>query len=331
MSKFTLGWVVSAAVALSACGGGGGGASNNVPATAVSYQSVASEGELVSYFVDTTAMTYSYEVLDSAYGKTGAIGSGRLTRNSDGSYTPSGFTGKIVVVQSGLLLGSIYEDLNGDGAPEVVPIIGMSNPVNSLAEAVGVYNFISRQCGLSCTNYYGTVRINSDGTWTSCVGADLSATSYTCQSSVSGGVTTVSAGRATLTFNGSNAGSMLIFKDASTGQKAILLDLNGRTGLGKGAIFAASQSLPTSADGDWAYLHTNGTRGTVTVSGTAFTDSGRLRDGTSYGPSSGSFTRDQPWKGFVTTGTGSVLITAGSGLYAGYFGPTSSMSIGVKK
>lgn len=316
---------------ITACGGGGGGSANTGSTTAISYQAVASEGELVSYSVDTTAMTYSYEILESAYGKKGATGSGQLTRNSDGTYTPSGFNGKVAVLQSGLLLGAIYEDLNNDGVRDVVPVIGMSNPVNSLAEAVGVYNFISRQCGTRCTNYYGTAKVNSDGTWTSCVGANLSAPSYTCQASAGGGVTSMNAGRATLTLNGISAGSMLIFKDPSTSQKAILLDLNGRTGLGKGAIFGASQSLPASADGDWTYLHTNATRGTVTVAGNTYTDSGRLSNGSTYGPSRGSFTRDQPWSGFVTTEDGAIFMTAGSGLYAGYFGSNNSMSVGVKK
>lgn len=324
-------WAVSVALGLCACGGGGGGTATGLPSSAITYQAVASEGELLSYSVDTSAMTYSYEILESAYNKAGAKGSGQLTRNSDGSYTPSGFNGKVVVLQSGLLLGAIYEDLNNDGVREVVPLIGMSNPINSLAEAVGVYNFISRQCAVSCTNYYGTIKVNSDGTWQSCVGANLSAPTYTCQNSVSGGVTAMSSGRATLTLGGSAAGSLLIFKDPTTGQKAILLDLNGRTALGKGAIYASSQTLPPSADGEWTYLHTNGTRGAVTVTGNSFTDSGRYSNGTAYGPLPGSFTRDQPWSGFVTTGSGAIIMTAGSGLYAGYFGANNSMSVGVKK
>jgi hypothetical protein len=331
MSTAKIFLVSSVVSTLVACGGGGGSALNGNPTSAVSYQAVATEGELVSYSVDTTALTYSYEVLESAYGKTGATGNGQLTRNADGTYTPSGFNGKVAVLQSGLLLGAIYEDLNNDGTREVVPIIGMSNPVNSLAEAVGTYNFISRQCGISCTNYYGTVKVNSDGTWNSCVGANLAATTYTCNASASGGVTSMASGRATLTLNGVAGGSMLIFKDPTTGQKAVLLDLNGRTGLGKGAIFAADQSLPSSADGDWTYLHTNGTRGAVTVSGNTFTDTGRFSNGTSFGPSPGSFTVNLPWSGFITTSTGAIIMPTGSGLYAAYFGANNTLSVGVKK
>jgi hypothetical protein len=124
---------------------------------------------------------------------------------------------------------------------------------------------------------------------------------------------------------------MLVFKDPA-GQKVILLDLNGGSGLGKGAVFAATQQLPASANGNWSYIHTNGTRGTVTVSsGTSFTDSGVYGDGSTYSSLPGSFTRDMPWAGFIQTNIGSVIMPAGSGLYAGYFGANSSMSVGVKK
>ena len=316
---------------LIACGGGGGNSGTASTSSGTTFQAVASEGELVTYTVDTQALTYSYQIIESAYGKTGATGSGQLTRNTDGTYKPSGFNGKVAVLDSGLLLGAIYEDLNSDGTKEIIPIIGMSNPVTSLAEAADTYNFISRQCGTSCTNYYGTVKVNSDGTWTSCVGANLAATNYSCQDSASGAVTGISSGRATLTLNGAAGGSILIFRDPTTNQKAVLLDLNGKTGLGKGAIFAASQSLPSSADGNWTYLHTNGTNGVVTVNGTTFTDSGKFSNGATYGPFPGSFTLNAPWNGFITTASGAIIMPTGSGLYAGYFGPSSSMSIGVKK
>ena len=316
---------------LSACGGGGGsGSPLGSVATPITFQSVATEGELVSYTVDTASLTYSYNIVESAYGKTGATGSGQLTRNLDGTYTPSGFSGKIAVLESGLLLGAIFEDLNNDGTKEVIPVIGISNPVNSSADAAGTYNFISRQCGVGCTNFFGTFKINTDGTWQSCVGANLAVPGFTCQSTMSGGTTNLSAGRATLTFNGTNAGSILVFKDASSNQKVALVDLNGATTLGKGAIFGASQSLPATADGSWSYLHTDGRSGAVNVTGTSYTDAGKTASGVSYG-SSGSLTLNQPWNGLVTTSGGAVILPAGSGFYAGYFGPNTSISVGLKK
>jgi hypothetical protein len=330
MQALTLALITAVTFILAACGGDGtnpaSGGSN-----ATTFQSVASAGELVSYSVDTTALTYSYEIIESAYGKTGVTGSGQLTRNSDGTYTPSEFSGKIAILDSGLLLGAIHEDLNNDGSREVVPVIGVTNPVTTLVEAAGIYNFVSRQCGgASCYNYYGTVKVNTDGSWTSCVAANLAASNYSCQGSASGSVTNLTSGRGTLIYNGVAAGSMLIFKDATNGQKVVLLDLNGATSMGKGAIFAATQSLPASADGPWSYVHTNGTVGSVNVTGTNFTDAGRTGNGIPYS-GTGSFTRDVPWTGFIQTTSGAKIITAGSGLYAAYFYQTGSMSIGVKK
>jgi hypothetical protein len=317
-------------LALVSCGGGGSGTSTQSSAT--TYQSVATEGELVSYQVDTTNLTYSYEIIESAYGKTGVTGSGTLTRNADGTYTPSAFAGKIVVLESGLLLGAIYEDLNGDNTDEVIPVMGVANPVNTFTGAAGTYNFISRQCGTNnCENYYGTFSLADDGRWTSCLGANLSAANFTCQNSVTGETSGTANGVAAISVNGTTAGSLIIFRDPTTGQKVILLDLNGQTGLGQGAIYASTQQLPSNVDGDWSYLHTDGTRGTVTVSGTSFTDSGIDSEGTTYTAIQGTFTLNTPWNGFVTTSDGAVLMPAGSGFYAGYFGQNGTISVGLQK
>ncbi len=314
-----------AVTSFSGCGGGGGGSSK----TSSTFQSVATEGELIAYTVDTTALTYSYQITESAYGKTGATGSGSLSRNSDGSYTPSGINGKIVIQDSGLLLGAIYEDLDGNGTRDVIPVLGMSNPISSLADAADTYNFVSRQCSTTCSNFYGTMKLNSDGTWTSCIAGNLSADGYSCTSSVSGDTGTFTSGRATIRVGGVTGGSLLIFKDPTTNQKAIILDFNGATSLGKGGLFAGSQTLPASANGNWTYTNTLGERGVVTVTGTDFTDIGINRSGSAYSLT-GSFTRDQPWNGFVTTDSGSIVLTASSGIFASYYGP-AGISIGIKK
>jgi hypothetical protein len=331
-------WSIGAVLVgvLSGCGGGGspesGGTGNSNPLmAATTYQAVATAGELISYTVDTTALTYSYRVVESAYGKTGATGAGTLTRNLDGTYTPSGFQGKVAVLENGLLMGQIYEDMNNDGLKDIVPVIGISNPIPSLTDAAGIYNFISNQCNnLFCEAAYGTVKVNSNGTWITCTGGNLAATTYNCQASASGSISSFSDGRARLLYNGAIAGSLLIFRDSSSGQKVILLDLNGATALGRGGVFAATQSLPSSADGNWHYAHSNGSIGIANVSGQNVTDIGRYRNGTPYGPISGSFSTNQPWSGLLITGNGGVLMPAGSGLYAGYFG-ANGVSIGVRK
>jgi hypothetical protein len=332
-----IGALTVSALTVAACGGGSSGSTSSSStstststSTPTTFQAVATEGELVSYTVDTTARTYSYKVVESAYGKTGATGSGQLTLNSDGTYTPSGFNGKIAVLDSGLLLGAIYEDLNGDNIKEVVPVVGVSNPISSTAEAAGIYNFISRQCTPTCTNWYGTVKIETNGNWESCAGQNLANPGHpACNGGASGSISSFSAGRANLIYGGVSAGSMLVFKDPA-GQKVILIDLNGGSIHGKGAVFAASQQLPASADGRWTYLHTDGTNGTAVVTGTNVTDSGVFGNGRPYS-SNGSFVRNQPWAGFATTSGNSVILPAGSGLYVSYFSANSSMGVGVKK
>jgi len=72
---------------LSACGGGGD--DDDSENTSTTYNSAASEGELLEYKIDETKLTYSYEIKSSAFGLEGSTGSGTLTKNSDGTYTPS--------------------------------------------------------------------------------------------------------------------------------------------------------------------------------------------------------------------------------------------------
>ena len=145
------------------------------------------------------------------------------------------------------------------------------------------------------------------------------------------GISNFSEGRANITVNNVKGGSLIAFKDSNSGQKVFLVDLNGAPELlGKGAIFGASQGLPDSADGNWHYVHSNGSVGTANVTGQKISDSGRYRNGSSYGPISSSFVVNQPWNGMVTTANGALLMPTGSGLYAGYFGE-NGISVGVKK
>jgi len=72
-------------------------------------------------------------------------------------------------------------------------------------------------------------------------------------------------------------------------------------------------------------------QGVVAVSGNSFSDTGKSSNGSVYGPITGTITLNVPWNGFVTATDGSIVMPAGSGLYAGYRGAQVSMSIGMKK
>ena len=321
---------IAAAVSMGVASCGGGGGPSGASSSSTTYTAAAAAGELVSYTLDTAAGTYSYTITESAYGLTGRQGSGTLTKNSDGTYSPSGFGGRIAVLESGLVLGAIAEDFNNDGTTEVTPFIGASNLVTTAAEAAGVYNFISRHCASfnDCAIDYGTIKVETSGAWASCVKGNLSDSTPSCTQSVTGNVGSFESGTAKITLGNSRttAGTMFIFKDVTNGQKALILDLNGQSDLGTGAVFAATQELPSSADGRWFYTHSNGLYGYVDVETTNYTDhivsANEISDG--------SFTPNQPWKGFVTTGFGAILMPTGSGLYAGYFPSGESMSIGLR-
>jgi len=94
-------------VVLVACGGGGGGGSQTS-----SFISSAALGEVIKYQVNLTNLTYEYEVLFSRFGCTDAgaacrTGSGKLTRQTDGTYQPSGsLNTRVFFANNGLMLGT---------------------------------------------------------------------------------------------------------------------------------------------------------------------------------------------------------------------------------
>ena len=116
---------------LTACGGGGGG-SNVSTGFSQSFVSSASQGEVISYSVNTAAMTYEYKVIKSQYGCEVPTSdchsdSGTLTQNSDGTYTPSGSKdSKIFALQNGLLVGTVKL-----GSMPATPLIGIPNPIDA--------------------------------------------------------------------------------------------------------------------------------------------------------------------------------------------------------
>ena len=118
-------------VFLTACGGGGGGGgSSSSSGFSQTYTASAAQGELITYSVDTTKLTYSYTVIKSQYGcevptSDCHTGSGTLTQNSDKSFSISGTSGsRFYALQSGLLVGTIKL-----GSMPATPIIGIPNPV----------------------------------------------------------------------------------------------------------------------------------------------------------------------------------------------------------
>lgn len=316
------------AFALVGCGGGGGGSSTTTSPTPVSagfsqtYTSSASAGELMTYSIDTTALTYSYTITKSSYGCEVATascrtGSGTLIKNSDGTYSPSNSTGtKIFALQNGLMVGGVKLTLNG--MSQVVPIVGVANPVTTLADLSGTFNYISLQCSgktygvfTGCGTSYGTVSIASNGTFTTCASADISAPAHTCSDSTTGALTSLGGGVWQFKASGPTAGAttnyFIAFK-APNGQTVGIVDFNDNLvyGYGQGVFSTKAPTTNPDVAGNYAWSNVYGQSGVVSINANGTTNTGL------------SLTPNAPWSGITTvaggTGTGYGMI-AGNGVY----------------
>ncbi len=316
------------AALLTGCNSGGGGApsTSSPPASsAVTYTSAAGAGELLTYTLDTTNLKYSYTITHSSYGLQGVSGFGTLTANADGTYTPAGMPNvRVVPAQNGMLVGAVKLAING--TQQIVPLIGVQNPLTTLAAIAGDYNYVGGGCTdstrTSCSTAYGTVHIGSGGTWTSCTLADYTADPPNCSGNLRDTGTLNSLGNGewqVLLSSGVEVGTGIGFQ-APNGQKVWVLDLSQPTakgGLGVGLDVGSTRvsSDQTVAQGKWIYAGTtaaSGYAGSLTVSGSNY--SGATFGASSYGPYTLTF--NTPWAGFATSSNGAVTLLAGTGVYA---------------
>jgi hypothetical protein len=312
-------------VTLSACGGGGGGGDTTAASSGFSqtYSASAAAGELMTYTINTSALTYSYTITKSSYGCEVAnaachSGSGTLTKNSDGTYSPSESpTSKIHALQNGLIVGSIKMTLNN--VTQNVPILGVANPATTAADLAGTFNFMSLQCKgktygvyTGCGTFQGTVTVNANSTYTTCTGANISATPHVCTNTTSGTLTSLGGGiwefKATSPTVGAASNYFLGFQ-APNGQKVAVIDFNDATVYGYGQAVASSTVSTTAADVAGTYLWTNdyGQAGTVTLNSNNTTSSGL------------TVTQNSPWDGIATVSGGGIGngygMIAGNGVY----------------
>jgi len=293
---------------LASCGGGG--TSTSAP---TQYTSMAMAGELLSYTVDPGAMTYSYTITDSQFGLAGKTGSGTLVRNADGSYSPSGIpNARIVVLPNGLLLGAVRERFGS--AVITVPIIGLSNPVSSIASLAATYNYMHRGClSAVCSTATGTFVVAANSTWSSCPSGNLGAGA--CPSGGRTG-TLVSLGNGLFQVmeGATNVGTAIGFNSA--GQNVLLIDLKDVRvgGLGIGLVVGSQQATLTSAqtDGTWIAATSSGNWALFTASGATITITNV--DGVPVNVT-GGFTANAPWQGMLTKNAGGSGFLAGNGVY----------------
>ncbi len=320
-----------AVVLLGACGSGGGGggggssaSTTTTPSSATSYTAAAAIGELLTYTLDTTNLTYSYTITESQYGLTGKTGSGTLTKNSNGTYTPSDApNARVAILPNGLLVGGIRETING--VSRTIPIMGMSNPVSSLSGVAGTYNYVSVGCATTCGTGYGTFRINGDGTWVECTASNYDAAPDTCAGRDSGTFNSLGSGKWQILHFGTDIGTAFVFTSGSQNVAVIDLKDNRAGGFGRGMLVGATKTAATTANGNgtWNYNSFNGTSGSIIVTNTTYTDS-YTNYQTAY-----TLSINSPWDGLITPQVGGRALLAGTGVYvyenAGYF------SVGLKQ
>jgi hypothetical protein len=298
-------------VAFLASCGGGGGSSTGVSAS-TSYTAVAMAGELLTYTIDTTNLTYSYTITDSQYGLTGTTGSGTLVHNIDGTYSPSGISNaKLAILPNGLILGAIRVTLNG--TPTSIPIIGMTHLVTEINSGAATYNFVQRSClsGI-CGAAYGTFQISSTGTWTFCPSGNL--TTGCSGSTNSGTLNSLGNGKWQVMNGATDIGTAIMLN--SSGQRIVMLDLKDTRmgGFGVGLLVGSSQQSMNVAmtNGTWVTASTTGNWGIFSASGNQFsyiTVNGMASNVMT------TFSADSPWTGVYTAASGGHGVLAGNGIY----------------
>lgn len=323
--KFLVILIVSLSVMLSGCGGGGG--SSTPSGFSQTYTASAAQGELISYKVDTSNLTYSYTVIKSQYGcevptSECHTGSGNLTQNADKSYSVAGNSAsKFYALQSGLLIGTIKL-----GSMPATPIIGIPNPISSGSSLAGTYNYISVQCPTKsngamagCRGRYGSLAVTSTGAtsiaYSTCESDDIDKPSKVCLSATTGTGTfdaTLNAWK--LVRTGSSQENFMVAFTSTTGPKVAYIDFNDAGGYGFGqATVSERQTLtPAIRDanvGNWFMVSLSPGSDSSSLIVTANSD-GTVSTG-------GNMLPNQPWNGFITNSldTNGRFIMAGSGVF----------------
>ena len=295
---------------LSACGGGGD--DDDSESTSTTYNSAASEGELLEYKIDETKLTYSYEIKSSAFGLEGSTGSGTLTKNSDGTYTPSTApTARVLMLPNKVLIGATTLHING--ADKFTLIAGVPEVDNvQFSDIAGTYNYVGLQClSANCANYtslYGTYNIDSSGNWVECTYSDYTASPSNCEGRDSGTLNSLDDGRFQIVSGATNFGTGM-FYHSPTGQKVMVVDLKDYFGgYGRGMLFGAPQRsavFGNETDGTYHWNHSQGNSGSVVVSGATATFPGGAPN---------TMIANTPWDGFVDV-VGGYGMLADEGIY----------------
>ena len=312
---------------------GGGSKSNSTSGFTETYMASASAGELLSYNINTSNLTYSYTITKSSFGCefTSAAchsGSGSLIKNADGSYSPSDSpSSKIHALQNGLLVGNILLTVGGNSVR--VPIVGVSKPVTTTAAMAGTYNFMTLKCDLArinCSTNHGTATISADGSYTTCAGHDIITDAAGCPNggvnNTQGNITSLGGGlwqfKSSSPLISSDNNYFLAF-NAPNGQTVAVIDFNDPNVYGYGQGVMSTKAATT----------TSGNTGTY-ITSSNFGDSDLVSVLSNNTTSTGSvISQNTPWDGMATVSSNAqqpgYAMLAGNGVFTYH---NSSIKVG---
>ena len=311
---------------------------DRVDGAAFTYNSSGSLGELLTYTIDTTAMTYSYEIVESQFGLQGISDSGSLILNQDGTYSPYDNPDiRLILLPNTLIVGGA--DITVGDADTFMLFAGVPalDTDYTPAEIACTYNYIVFECddplsGGICTSgyrsYYGTFEICEDCTWKTCGEGDLGDVESNPCSGVpmSGNWTDEGDGIISITYGGTEIGKAMLLPSGAGG-KVMIIDFKDRQDAGPGILIGVKQQDISGEDlsGKYHYNSDDGGYGDVEVDNVANTYLGSYTepDG-SQQTTSGSLHRNFPWEGWLTADNNTpatatdddiILILPGDGVF----------------
>jgi hypothetical protein len=335
--------LVCLSIVFVSCGGGGDGEDKKANYD-VYMNLAASVGDLLTYSLNSSTLAYSYQIVDSDFGLQGYGGSGTLQLNQDGTYTPSSNPSARVILlknTSGniiFLVGSDDLTVNNQTTTMVYAGVPALSTNYTLQEISGVYNYISYECSDPLQNgvcqsgyasYYGTFKVNDNGTWQACDSGDIdNQTAHPCNGTVTSGQFQDNGnGTLTATSSGLTIATAMVLP-SSSGENILVIDLKDRPAAGAGpGIMLGVKKQDISQDnltGVYHYIDSSGGYGSVIVFD---------NDTFQYGTTTGTFQRNDPWTGWIhTTDSNSsesyVLILPSEGVFL-QTGVTSNDWIGI--
>lgn len=343
---------------LVACGGGSGSSASGGASTSTTYTASSGAGEVITFTIDTVNKSYTYIDTQSSYGFTGKTGVGTLTsQNVDGSWNLSASSDNFIksaialVSSSGLIAGQVTINYGGGAGNKTNPIFGVSNPITTLSNLTGTYNYISFSCptksygayGSSCGPAHGTMTVDGSGNYHVCQNANLGVDTA-CAAGTMNSTGTITAAASSGVYNflrntgggapnplAGTSGSFMAFT-APNGQKIIVTDLSDNF-YGYGQLIGSTQSSFSSGSGDgtWYWAENSGLTGTTVVNGMGF-----VAYPTGMSTVTGSITTIANWPGLISltrsdSSTG-FIIAAGSGVYVAHDNTsTGNYEVGFKK